>query len=144
MVSETSIYTREVEILKIIRQPKDSKICGHCCLSMITGKSTKAIIKLIGHEEGTTTKELVNVLKKLKIKSEKRLKVIKDYSELPEKAILKIKYKYTINWHWVVFYKGFIYDPGTIRGGVYKLDKLRSKGKYPKTVKISSYLEIFS
>ncbi len=129
--------------MKIVRQPKDSKICGHCCLSMITGKSIPTIIKLIGHEEGTTTKELVRILKKLKIKSGKRLKVIKDYSELPEKAIVKIKYKYSRNWHWVVFYKGLIYDPGFKRGGVYEINKLYNKGRYPTTAKITSYLEIF-
>lgn len=128
--------------MKIVRQPLLSMLCGHCCISMLSGVSVKKIIKMVGRDTGTSTKEMVRVLRKLKIKSGKKLRVVSKKSSLPAKAILKIKYPKKSNWHWVVVYKGMIHDPGASRGGIYPIEKLHER--YDPKVKISSYLEIFS
>jgi hypothetical protein len=101
--------------LKYIQQPKDSKLCGQACLAMVTGKSLKQIIALVGHSGGTRSSDLIYVLRKLGYKTPNRLLVL---SKIPNYAIAKIPHKNVkgypknaSNWHWVVYWNGERYDP---------------------------------
>jgi len=83
---------------KWIKQDK-RRCCGQIAVAVITGRSLKYIIKLIGHDHGTQTRELARVLWKLGYKCPSRLKRLK---ERPKLAIAKLSHKLRHGWHWVV------------------------------------------
>jgi len=125
--------------MKLIYQPIDSKICGHCCVAMVSGSELNESIKVIGHKKGTYGKELVKALIKLNCKSADKLKFPLP-EKLPDKCIIRIKYESINSGHWIVFYKGLIYDPSfkydTIEINHYKEEFLKPcKGRF------ISYLE---
>lgn len=86
-----------------VKQPADSKLCGHCCVATVIGKPLKYVIKKIGHENGTTTKELMSFFREYK----KHLKEEDSMSICAARPVGKNKG----NWHWVVSMGGRVYDP---------------------------------
>ncbi len=129
--------------MEIVRQPLGSNICGHCCLSMISGESLNTAIKLIGHENPASPQELFLAFRELEINCDTQLKQVFENSILPKKAILKVTYPRNdkSHWHWVAYNNGYIYDSSFRRGGIYLLNEISTR--YLVEVKISNYLEIF-
>jgi len=82
--------------------------CGQNCISMITGIGLRKIYKIIGHDQGTKTRELIKCLRKLGYKCSDKLKIFN--KNIPELAICKLKYPDSHSWHWVVKYKDKIFD----------------------------------
>ncbi len=100
------------------RQPPDSKLCGHACVAMVTGKTIGRAVVVIGHKRGTTTREIAAALQKMGAKPNgSRLKIFR--GDLPEKAILKVVPKNRKGaagtWHWVVKDGDAILDPAMTR-----------------------------
>lgn len=99
--------------MRIVTQPEGSNICGHCCVSMVTGVDVEEIIKAIGHRRGTRTKELVKVLRSYERECDDKLTRFSNYSGLPGLAIAKITYDWRKNnGHWVVLFYPLIVCPG--------------------------------
>lgn len=128
--------------MEVIRQPLGSNICGHCCLSMVSGESIETAIRLIGHENPASPKELVLALREMEINCDPQLRQVFPNSLLPNKAILKVIYPRNdkTHWHWVAYNNGYIYDSSNRRGGIYTLSELSNR--YLVEVKVSSYLKI--
>ena len=90
---------------RFLQQGSDEKCCGHYCLAMVKNISIEDSVKLIGHEGGTTTKELTTLIfgqpRKLKIGfPEKRSLCMVRFSEMGYKS-----------GHWVIYDDGEVYDP---------------------------------
>lgn len=120
--------------MKLILQPPQSYLCGHCCVAMVAGVTLAQAIGTIGHLKGTKTKEIVKALETLGIGVNK-LKVGK-----PPKGIVAIVKAWPIGqkksrgWHWAVIDEnGKMLDPG---GG--NLSHILYDARY----KLTSYLEI--
>lgn len=87
----------------MITQPPKSKLCGHCCLATILNISLQESIDIIGHENGTKSKELSAHLNL----SSNRRGIPNVYSLYISRPIDKK----SGNWHWVLFNNDMIYDP---------------------------------
>lgn len=99
--------------MKHLKQPKNSKTCGHHCVAMVAGVPAKKVISIIGHERATRTKELAAAIGELELFCANRAKRFKQFVDvLPRICILKIHFKKVKHTHWVVFNNGIIYDPG--------------------------------
>ena len=106
-------------MVKMVQQPPNSSICGHCCVAMATGHDVEEVIQLIGHRHSTRTKELHLALRNLGYHTEEKLTRVKVnfYTQFPTHCILKITYDERPNTgHWVYYEHGLIYCPsGDIR-----------------------------
>ena len=116
--------------MALIKQPRNSKLCGHCCIATVLGISLEEAITLIGHTKGTKTKELIT-----HVSCTKRIgtPIYSTYAI----CILRLAYRKNGNWHWIVqFPGGLIYDPC--------LDGLRNRDEYLTEFgfKITSYLQL--
>ncbi len=128
--------------MKLVNQPKQSRLCGHCCVAMIANISLKESIQLIGHKDGTTTKILVDVLNKLGIETGSKL--TRFSSKTPPEEIFSngmfiVKVKYPLhkrNWHWVLIVNGKLFDPSTKNTKISYIYKKRNGI-------ICSYLKIY-
>lgn len=118
------------------KQPPNSSTCGHYCLSMLCKKPVKEIISIIGHQKATYVTDIRKVLKKLGYKSSKSLKRVYNIEKLPEVAILRLKWKGLINGHWMLWYKGKLYDPSS---DIRYIESLHIHG-----ATITSYLKIYN
>ena len=119
-----------------IIQPPESSLCGHCCVAMAAGVGVERVIEEIGHEDGTTTKELVAALHALNVPcGGTLLRFSRVKPVLPKRCIVYI-HRYgekgrEPRGHWMLSWDGKIYDPG---------------GRWPEGYanwRITSYLEIF-
>lgn len=128
----------------IVRQPLGSNICGHCCLSMVSGESLDTSIKLIGHENPASVHELVAAFRELDIRTDTKLRQAFQNTLLPKRAMLKVTYPKNdvTHWHWVAYNDGYIHDSSFRRGGLYLLNEIYSR--YLVEVKVSEYLEVFT
>ena len=104
--------------MKLVLQPPDSWQCGQACVAMAAGVSLKRAVETIGHDEDTTTREVVRALRQLGVSCESKLKRISRIKPtLPKRALVVIhrpkdeggrKEK----WHWMLAWDGQIFDPG--------------------------------
>ena len=100
-------------MLKMIRQPDDTMVCGQCCLAMLLGISLREIKKTIGHSRGTQTREIVTALNRYGVINSGKLLRICKKRNLPEIAIVKVKIKgwHVNGWHWILKHGAQHYDP---------------------------------
>lgn len=99
-------------MVKMVKQPDGSSICGQCCVAMATGRAIKNVIKVFGHSHATRTKELHKALSKLGVNSDNKLTRNYAKTPIPENCILKITYdSRKHSGHWVYLKKGICYDP---------------------------------
>lgn len=121
--------------MKILYQPEGSKTCGHHCVAMIAEVPVFEVVKVIGHTNGTRTKEIAAALRHFGFNPAERLKRFHHQKQLPVICMLKIIYRK--NSHWVVYNNGFVYCPGL---GVYRYHKqafLNQKGRATSFLKIN-------
>jgi len=117
---------------KWIKQKEDENNCGQIAISVITGRPLKTVIKIIGHNSYTTTRELAKCLNKLRYKCPNRLRRLKNK---PKLAIGKLSLRWEKrDWHWVVIINNKIYD------GIWGNSK--GEADYNSIGKITSYLPI--
>lgn len=118
-------------MIKWKKQKDKRNNCGIIAVSIIANCTIKEAEKAIGKSSYTKTKDLVRGLRKLGFTCSDRLKVLKN---TPELAIAKLSKPHKKNWHWVVIYKGKIFD------GVYG-DK-EGNVKWESGWKLTSYLPV--
>lgn len=125
----------KVSTLEYIKQ--DTRpICGQVAVAVIAGVSLEEAIKAVGHEKGTTSKELISGLKKLGVKCKsKSQRVRKGYT--PKTAIFHISPSTKKwNWHWVAFHDNIWYNGNRWH------DEPEKNIIFPKGWKPTSYIEI--
>lgn len=125
--------------MRLRLQPKGSELCGQYCVAMISGEIPEYVIQIFGHNRGTSFIELTFALRKLGLNPDFKLSKAGKKTKLPKLCILSIKYSNTpaqlgTSGHWVVHYKGIIYDPAL---GKYPIEELESKQG-----KLTSYLRV--
>lgn len=86
----------------MVKQPENSKLCGHCCLAVILNISLEESVKLIGHSRGTQSKELTDHFNS----SKNKRGYPNCYSLCIARPSNKIK-----DWHWIIYKDRLIYDP---------------------------------
>jgi hypothetical protein len=87
----------------MIKQPRNSSLCGQCCLGTILNVSLGQSIKLVGHKHGTRLKDLSA---HFKASSTRLIRGFpKNYS------LCKVHYKNFNGTHWVLYRNFKIYDP---------------------------------
>jgi len=113
-----------------IEQPYKSRLCGQIAVSVITNLHLKDIIQLLGRN-GTSTKKLVRVLRRLGYTCPDKLKKM----PRPSLGIAKLKDpERKSGWHWVAVDGDKIFDGinGTPEGKVH----------WPKSWRMTSFLPI--
>ncbi len=83
--------------------------CGQAVLAMLSDKSVKEIIALVGTEKETTLKQMFTALSHYGINYNKERKEVAEKSELPDICILSLETPHC--WHWSLYYKGTFFDP---------------------------------
>ncbi len=101
-----------------VRQFRDDKLCGHCCVAMAADVKLWQAIEVIGHRRGTSGAQLVRALAAFGVKAKTRLIECDNVkpapgSMLPEYAILAVKCRADKKWggHWVLKWGPDIIDP---------------------------------
>jgi len=120
--------------MKLVRQPKGSSLCGQACVATIAGVSLEeSIMAFGGTRGGTSTKQVVDALRKLGVACGDNLVRLSKKSLKTPTCIVKLHfdgYKFT---HWTVYHKGKGYmDPdfGPVK-------------EYPSGVRETSYLPVY-
>lgn len=113
--------------MTLIRQPRRSRLCGHCCVAMALAISLDEAVRLIGHRHGTKADELRKAL------ASRGVSVLPTsltaYAALPQRAIIRLTIPRRRNWHWMLLWDGMTYDPSG--------DAMERPG-----AKITSFMEI--
>ena len=124
--------------MKLILQPENSALCGQACVAMAGGKSLKQAVEIIGHSNGTTTKEVRDALRGLGIMTDDRLHPLgKTRGVLPKRGLVcifrggNIREGRKDKGHWMLAWDGEIYDPAGVWPEGYQ------------NWRITSYLEIY-
>ena len=120
-----------------INQPEGSKLCGQIAVAVVAKTSLKKVIKLIGHEKATTTRELAKALHALGYKCPMRCVRISKNVPISNLAICHLRTDRKSGWHWVVkdgirFYDGCVKECFGKRGEV----------DWPSHWRITSFLPI--
>jgi len=68
--------------MNLQRQPRGSKICGHCCVAMVTGASLQEVIAQVGHRHGTSARELGMALRAFGLQAQFKLTGFKKQESL--------------------------------------------------------------
>jgi hypothetical protein len=118
-------------LLKLIRQPENSSLCGQACVATIVGVSLEESIAVFGTKGGTRTKQVIAALRKLGIKCGDGLVSLKK-SQKPPLCIVKQHFDDCKHTHWVVYNNGLYYDPDV---GVYR--------EYVEGMRETSYLPVY-
>jgi hypothetical protein len=106
-------------MVKHIKQPKNSGLCGQACVAMALNITLDEACKLVGHSKrkGTKTKDLIRAINEspYSIKTpDKRLRRIKKNGWISKRAIVKEKIgAFVLIWHWVYKDGCNIYDPSS-------------------------------
>lgn len=123
--------------MKLVAQPQGSSLCGQCCVAMAAGVSLTRAKEIIGHDSGTTTREVITALRALGLNcADRMVRPSRQRPNLPARAILAIHRpknpdeKRLAKWHWMLTWDGVIYDPDNRWPDGYQ------------NWKITSYLEI--
>jgi len=116
--------------MKLVKQPRGSRVCGQACVAMLADTDLKNGIKLVGHVGGTWGHHLAAALKRAYVPCADKLV----RGEPDGDALLFFKYPSNRR-HWVVWYDGKYYDP---LEGIF-----RRVPKYLRRAQITSHLPFF-
>lgn len=120
---------------KLILQPKDSALCGQCCIAMATGVSLKRVIKFTGqHPDGMSTSEVKAALRHFGMQCAERMRPVKFHLGPVQmrRAMLHTTQRIVPSTHhWSLLWDGGIFEPGGPYTALY----------FPTT--IVGYLEIY-
>lgn len=94
--------------MKLVKQPKDSNLCGQACVAMLCGLTLEQAILLVGTRGKTHTKPLKKALRAFGVHCGDRR--VRGMPNKDETALLFWKGGGTKG-HWMVWHKGKYYDP---------------------------------
>lgn len=92
--------------MKLIRQPENSNICGQCCIAMLNNEPLKDILSRMGKGKTSWKHLRVHIAPYFFIGSRERFKR-QIHSTL---ALCNVHWN-TGRKHWVLYYRGWIFDP---------------------------------
>lgn len=100
--------------LTFVQQPPNSSLCGQCCVAMITGRKLEEVIRTMGTEGGTRTRDVVDALLVFDVDCELELETLKRGQSPPPLCMAKCHiFSDTKRWtHWIVIKDGIAYCPG--------------------------------
>lgn len=128
--------------LKLVRQPKDSNLCGQACVATILGITLDESIELFGTRGRTTWKKVIGVLRSRGVKCDNELTIVNG-SGVPVRCIVKIWWGTKENaTHWSIRDGDRLLDP---HNGEFKWGHIPPRTKEninAKTSRITSYGEI--
>jgi len=128
-------------MIKHIKQPYCSSLCGQTCIAMLLGINLEKSIEEFNSRGGTRTKQLKEIIRKYGHDCTDKLKVVTKNTVIPEICICKVKWHGTNRSHWVLKHKDKLYDPEMENCANWDdgyLHKPKHHGNW-----ISSYLEIW-
>lgn len=123
-----------------LQQPEDSKVCGQTVVAMAAGVSIDDVVKLMGHNHGTHTGDLVKAFANYGIEAKSkgliRLNESKGliWHKLPDFALLHVRFDRKgepFHGHWVLWWDRILHDPG------YSIAEVRASDG-----RITSYMEL--
>jgi hypothetical protein len=98
--------------MRELKQPLGSNLCGQTCVAMLADTSIEAVCHLMRTRGKTRTRDVVRALRYYGFTVPNRLIRVMDTIEpLPKTCIVKVPH--ARGWHWMLFYEGRVYDPGT-------------------------------
>ena len=118
--------------MKLVRQPKDSTLCGQACVATLAGITLGKSIMFFGHKGRTRYKAVIQALHQLGVDSGPGWK-----KGFPKCKTAVMLYRLDGEWtgsHWVVWHKKKYYDPAA---GVF-----RKEPKWLKDSRVTSHLEV--
>lgn len=120
-------------MLKHIRQPSGSNLCGQASVAMIAGITLEKSIAVFGKRSCTTTKDVIRALRALGISCGNGLVRLKKGEQKSSVCMVVLHFEGAprSHGHWSVFYDGIYYDPASGVGDTYS-----------KEVRETSYLPI--
>jgi hypothetical protein len=97
--------------MRWVRQdPVTEDCCGQCCAAMLLGKTKRDILLQVGHDEGTTTREMMRLLRDGGLTIGPRLRKLRAFADIPtpHALLLGAWRRYP---HWMVYDTGRVLDP---------------------------------
>lgn len=94
-----------------LKQPANSRTCGHHCIAMICDVPVKDVIDYLGHHHGTKYHEFVKALRHFGKQTADDFISYKSRHYMTKVCIIVVKWKYKGS-HAVVYNDGLLYDPG--------------------------------
>ena len=126
-----------MEIIKLT-QPEDTNLCGQTIVAMLGNISIEEATKIVGKSGYTKTKDVIQALRKIKLKSgsDRLIRIPKNWNK-PELCIVHIGFKDTWKKHWTLWNgkEGCFFDPS------YKV-KIEETFYNNDWSKMLSYLEV--
>lgn len=117
----------------LVYQPENSNLCGQACVASIAGVTLEDAIKVFGGKRsGTSTRQVVDALRKLGVECGDKLIRISRKREKTNYCIVKLRSTLHKHRHWTIYREGFYFDPGV---GVLV--------EYPDHVVETSFLPIY-
>lgn len=93
--------------LKWVKQELNTKICGQCCIAMITGLPLDIIFEQMRSRTSTTLRQVADTL----LWFGWDLDIVARHDEPSGMCLLHLKQKGNRHYgHWAVYYDGMIYD----------------------------------
>lgn len=119
--------------MRWIRQnPVTEDTCGQCCVAMLLGIGKRAAIARVGHDEGTTTREMATALRSGGFVVAPRLRPFDAFDAIPTRRALLLGFwkRYP---HWMAWSAGRLYDPVE---GVFDVRRVR----LPRRLRVTHFL----
>lgn len=120
-----------MRVLKLVRQPEGSNLCGQAVVATLLGLTLDDGIREFGTRGATRTRQIAAVLRGRGIECPDRLERFR--GRLPARGILKVKFWRSWMGHWVLWFDGRLYDPATGTSEGLKL---------PRVARVTSFLPI--
>lgn len=118
--------------MELVRQPKNSNLCGQACVATIAGVSIEESIKAFDGTRGKTrTKQVAKALRKFGIECGDRLIRLSGKVNKTSFCMVRLHFNNAKHTHWTMYSNGLFYDPdfGILRA-------------YPERVRQTSFLPI--
>jgi hypothetical protein len=95
----------------LLIQPSGSYCCGQACIGMLLGWSIEDVQKVMGKKGKTRTKDIVKFLNDFGCKCSMRRIFLYGRSKSISSGILWLKHPTLNKFHWVLLWRGNLYDP---------------------------------
>lgn len=121
--------------MRWVRQnPTTEDSCGQCSAAMLLAIPKREAIRRVGHDLGTTTREMAKVLRDGGLRVGPRLKRLRSFDAIPTPRALLLG-----TWrrypHWLVWGEGRVIDPVD---GIFPL----AKKPLPRWIRVTHYLAV--
>ena len=106
--------------MNLIKQPRNSRLCGQCCVAMLSNHPLEDVIGQI-RDTVTTWREIRSALFQFGVIAEEKMQPAFRASDIPPTAVLMVPTGSSLMKHAVVAHGGTVYDPAH---GTYPVEHL--------------------